>query len=81
MSDVRKLIDKLRWKEIVLRGGKNTTERLSDAAMLRDAADALEAQTKMIRTAKAEAWREGAESAFFDPDIRGYVDYPNNPYK
>ena len=35
----------------------------------------------MIRTAKAEAWREGAESAFFDPDIRGYVDYPNNPYK
>ena len=58
MSDVRKLIDKLRWKETVLRGGKNTTERLSDAAMLREAADALEAQNKMIRTAKAEAWDE-----------------------
>lgn len=35
-----------------------------------------------IRKAKEEAWFEGAESAFYNPEIRGLVDYPDkNPYR
>ena len=35
-----------------------------------------------LRSVQAEAWREGAESAFYDPYIRGFVDYPDvNPYE
>lgn len=26
-------------------------------------------------------WQEGADSAFFDPETRGQVDHPENPYK
>lgn len=32
-------------------------------------------------TARAQAWDEGAESAYFDPSIRGQVNYPDNPYR
>ena len=28
----------------------------------------------------AVAWQQGADSAFYEPEIRGYVDYPENPY-
>lgn len=35
-----------------------------------------------IRKAKEKAWFEGAESAFYNPEIRGLVDYPDkNPYR
>lgn len=30
---------------------------------------------------KANAWEKGAESAFYNPEIRGFVDYPDNPYR
>ena len=30
---------------------------------------------------RALAWEEGAESAFYEPEIRGQVDYPDNPYE
>ena len=36
---------------------------------------------RLIRAIKALAWEEGAESAFYEPEIRGQVDYPDNPYK
>lgn len=29
----------------------------------------------------AKAWERGAESAFFSPDHRGQVSYPDNPYE
>ena len=34
-----------------------------------------------LNTIKAQAWEEGAESAFYEPEIRGQVDYPDNPYE
>ena len=40
-----------------------------------------EAARRLIRVIKAQAWEEGAESAFYEPEIRGQVDYPNNPYE
>ena len=34
------------------------------------------------RAAAAKAWDEGADSAFYNPEIRGFVDYPDeNPYR
>ena len=37
---------------------------------------------RWLDSIKAEAWREGAESAFYNPEIRGFVDYPEeNPYR
>lgn len=34
------------------------------------------------RAAAERAWQEGAEAAFYNPEIRGYVDYPDeNPYR
>ena len=34
------------------------------------------------RAAAERAWLEGADSAFYNPEIRGYVDYPDeNPYR
>ena len=36
---------------------------------------------RLIRAIKAQAWEEGAESAFYEPEIRGQVDYPDNPYE
>lgn len=37
--------------------------------------------TTRIDSERAEAWDEGAESAYYSPDIRGLVDYPDNPYR
>lgn len=35
-----------------------------------------------LNEVKAEAWEEGAESAFYNPEIRDLVDYPDeNPYR
>lgn len=34
----------------------------------------------LVKRAQAEAWAEGAESGFYNPEIRGFVDYPDNPY-
>lgn len=36
---------------------------------------------RWLRAEKATAWEKGAESAFFSWDIRGFVDYPENPYR
>ena len=34
------------------------------------------------RVAAEKAWLEGADSAFYNPEIRGYVDYPDeNTYR
>lgn len=33
-----------------------------------------------LRDNNARVWREGAESAYYNPEIRGMVDYPENPY-
>lgn len=34
-----------------------------------------------LRANNARVWREGAESAFYDPEVRDLVDYPDNPYE
>lgn len=34
-----------------------------------------------LATVKAEAWEQGADSAYYDPEIRGQVNYPDNPYR
>lgn len=43
-----------------------------------------EHQTDMLAaciTAERHAvWLEGAEAAFYEPGIRGFVDYPDSPY-
>ena len=37
---------------------------------------------RWLNSIKAEAWEEGAESAFYNPEIRGFVEYPEeNPYR
>ena len=36
---------------------------------------------RWLNEIRAEAWQEGAESAFYDPEIRDLVDYPENPYR
>ena len=36
---------------------------------------------RWLNEIRAEAWEEGAESAFYDPEIRDLVDYPENPYR
>ena len=36
---------------------------------------------RWLNKVKAEAWEEGAESAFYNPEILGLVDYPENPYR
>ena len=37
---------------------------------------------RWLNSIKAEVWREGAESAFYNPEIRGFVEYPEeNPYR
>ena len=36
---------------------------------------------RLIRAIKSQVWEEGAESAFYEPEIRGQVDYPDNPYE
>lgn len=43
--------------------------------------EAVEGVTERLNEIRAEAWDEGAESAFYDPEIRGLVDYPENPYR
>lgn len=36
---------------------------------------------RWLASVKAEAWDEGAESAYYDPEIRDQVNYPDNPYR
>lgn len=35
----------------------------------------------LLNRAKTEAWDEGAESAYYDPEYRDQVNYPDNPYR
>lgn len=35
---------------------------------------------RMVKNGWDTAWTEGAESAFFDPETRDQVDYPESPY-
>lgn len=56
---------------------KCTFENESDARAARDRMIA-----EVERAAAEKAWLGGAESAFYNPEIRGYVDYPDeNPYR
>ena len=34
-----------------------------------------------IRKIRAEAFADGADSTFYNPEIRGFIDYSENPYK
>ena len=44
--------------------------------------ETIEQFERMIAGVRAKAWEEGAESAFYNPEIRGLVDYPDeNPYR
>lgn len=36
---------------------------------------------RWLNRVKAKAWYEGAESAYYDPDYRDQVNYPENPYR
>lgn len=36
---------------------------------------------RWLASVKAEAWDEGAESAYYDPEYRDQVNYPDNPYR
>ena len=44
--------------------------------------DGMEFDRWLAKHDAEKAWDEGADSAFYNPEIRGYVDYPDdNPYK
>lgn len=44
--------------------------------------EAMHGFRRWLNEVKAEAWEEGAESAFYNPEIRDLVDYPDeNPYR
>lgn len=52
----------------------------SHRGFLEDAVNA--GLTEHTRQAQETAWNQGAESAFYNPEIRGLVDYPDtNPYE
>ena len=59
-----------------------TTEEVQEAASV-DGAIGIdpEAFNRWLASVKAEAWEQGADSAYYDPEIRGQVNYPDNPYR
>lgn len=60
-----------------------TTEEVRDAYAGHDFDSAIATAEfdRWLNVEKAKAWEKGAESAFFSWDIRGFVDYPENPYR